>query len=68
MTIRIGNEAPNFTAETTQGEINLHQWIGDGWALLFSHPKDFTLYVRRSWDTLRACRLSFLNEIVKSLA
>ena len=42
MTIRIGDEAPNFTAETTEGEINFHQWIGDGWALLFSHPKAFT--------------------------
>lgn len=42
MSIRINDEAPNFTAETTQGTINLHQWIGDGWAILFSHPKDFT--------------------------
>src|ERR687887_841901 len=42
MTLRINDEAPNFTAETTQGTINFHQWISDGWAILFSHPKDFT--------------------------
>jgi alkyl hydroperoxide reductase subunit AhpC len=42
MSLRINDEAPNFTAQTTQGEINFHQWIGDGWAVLFSHPKDFT--------------------------
>ncbi|MCY4215005.1 MAG: peroxiredoxin [Gammaproteobacteria bacterium] len=42
MTLRINAQAPNFTAETTQGRIDFHDWIGDGWAVLFSHPKDFT--------------------------
>jgi alkyl hydroperoxide reductase subunit AhpC len=42
MTLRLNDEAPNFTAKTTQGEIKFHDWIGNGWAILFSHPKDFT--------------------------
>jgi len=42
MTIRLGDDAPDFTAQTTEGEINFHEWLGDNWGVLFSHPRAYT--------------------------
>ena len=42
MSLHLGDTAPNFTADTTEGEIDFHEWLGDGWGMLMSHPADFT--------------------------
>ncbi|HEY1288647.1 MAG TPA: peroxiredoxin [Burkholderiales bacterium] len=59
MTLRIGDEAPNFQAETTQGKIDFHQWIGSGYAVLFSHPKDFTPVCTTELGTMAKMKSEF---------
>ena len=59
MTLRINDTAPDFTAETTRGTISFHDWIGDGWALLFSHPKDFTPVCTTELGTVAALQDAF---------
>jgi len=65
MSLRINDEAPNFTAETTQGTINFHEWIGDGWAILFSHPKDFTPVCTTELGTMAGLEPEFAKRNTK---
>ncbi len=68
MALRLGDEAPNFTAETTQGTINFHEWLGDGWGILFSHPKDFTPVCTTELGAMAKITEDFKKRNVKVLA
>ena len=65
MLLRINDIAPDFTASTTQGEISLHDWIGEGWAILFSHPKDFTPVCTTELGSLAKLETEFAKRNVK---
>jgi alkyl hydroperoxide reductase subunit AhpC len=68
MSLRINDEAPNFSAETSQGTINFHEWIGDGWAILFSHPKDFTPICTTELGYMAALQPEFVKRKCKIIA
>lgn len=65
---RINDTAPDFTAETTQGTIHFHEWIGDGWAILFSHPKDFTPVCTTELGAMAKLQADFAKRNTKILA
>lgn len=68
MSLRIGDEAPNFQADTTEGRIDFHQWKGDSWAILFSHPKDFTPVCTTELGYMARIQDEFAKRDVKTLA
>ncbi|MBO3699094.1 peroxiredoxin [Roseivirga sp. E12] len=66
--IRLGDEAPNFSANSTEGEINFHEWIGDGWGILFSHPADYTPVCTTELGTVAKYKSQFDSRNVKVAA
>ena len=67
-TIRLGDEAPNFTANSTEGEINFHEWLGEGWGVLFSHPADYTPVCTTELGTVAKYKDAFAQRNVKVVA
>ena len=68
MAIRLGDIAPDFTAQTSQGEIKFHEWLGDGWGLLFSHPADYTPVCTTELGRTAALKGEFQKRNVKPIA
>jgi len=68
MAIRLGDDAPNFTADTTEGKIDFHQWLGNGWGVLFSHPADFTPVCTTELGLLAKLKGEFEKRNVKVIA
>jgi len=68
MALRLGDVAPNFTADTTEGRIDFHQWLGNGWGILFSHPKDYTPVCTTELGTMAKLKSEFDRRNVKVIA
>ncbi len=67
-TLRLGDEAPNFTAKSTEGEINFHEWLADSWGVLFSHPADYTPVCTTELGAVARYKDRFANRNVKVVA
>lgn len=67
-TLRLGDIAPNFTAQTTEGEINFHEWLGEGWGVLFSHPADYTPVCTTELGTVAKYKVEFEKRNTKVVA